>query len=124
MQSLLVAIAVLSAPTLGQIGPHPPSAGPVVHESLSLAPARLAGRAPEHLKPKITIVCPATWECVHCPGHREQDWSGFEVTFVKDDRRAKFPCTEWTDSRGVVRRLYGKYTPKQVMWSYRKSGGA
>ena len=68
----------------------------------------------------ITIISPATWDCPVCPGHRNQDWSaaGFDMTPVNMDGLPRYPCTEWTDSRGVIRRLYGKRTPAQVRWSY------
>lgn len=72
-------------------------------------------------KPKLRITSPATWDCPHCPGHRDQDWSGFEVEFVKRDGLPRYPCTEWTDSRGVIRRLYGKRTPAQVRWSWERT---
>lgn len=97
----LSAVASLVAPfsPAGGSYPNPPGAG----------------------KPSITIVSPATWDCQYCPGHRAQDWSDFNVTFEQRDGLPSYPCTEWTDNRGVIRRLYGKRTPSQVMWSYRET---
>lgn len=72
---------------------------------------------------KVRILSPATWDCPHCPGHRDQDWkaAGIDAEFVKQDGLPRYPCTEWTDSRGVTRRLYGRRTPQAVLWSYKKT---
>jgi hypothetical protein len=72
-------------------------------------------------KPAIRIISPATWDCTHCPGMLAQDWSGFDMQPDRRDGLPGYPCTEWTDKRGVIRRLYGKYTPGQVAWSYRET---
>lgn len=84
----------------------------------AVAPPTEAAAAPSS-KPKVTLVSPATWDCTHCPTHRNQDWSDFEVTHEKRDGLSSYPCTEWTDKRGVVRRLYGLRKPSQVMWSWK-----
>lgn len=75
------------------------------------------------ITPHVTIISPATWDCPHCPGHRDQDWNsaGIKVTFEKRDGLAAYPCTEWVDSRGVTRRLWGRWTPQQVRWSWERT---
>lgn len=80
-----------------------------------------AAVAPAQARPKISIISPATWDCPSCPAHRDQDWSDFDVTFKARDGLRAYPCTEWTDPRGVVRRLYGHYTPAQVRWSWERT---
>lgn len=82
-------------------------------------PAELPSSAGGSEKPKIRILSPATWDCGHCPGHQNQDWSGFDVTFEKRDGLPSYPATEWVDARGVTRRLYGQRTPAQVLWSWK-----
>lgn len=86
-------------------------------------------------KPKLTIILPKTWvdaetglqrpyrdgDCVFCGPHKQQDWSQFEVTHEQRDNVDAYPCTEWTDKRGVIRRLYGLRKPSAVMWSYRET---
>lgn len=72
-------------------------------------------------KPALTIISPASWECVHCPGYVAQDWSQFNATKERRDGLPSYPCAEWTDKRGVIRRLYGAYTPSQVMWSWERT---
>ena len=89
--------------------------------SLGVGVVPLQVAAPASL-PELKIVSPATWDCPHCPAMRNQDWSGFAVTFEKRDGLSAYPCAEWVDSRGVTRRLYGKYSPDQVRWSMRQTG--
>lgn len=68
-------------------------------------------------RPALKIISPATWECVYCPRYMGQDWSQFNATKERRDGLPSYPCAEWTDKRGVTRRLYGAYTPSQVKWS-------
>lgn len=72
-------------------------------------------------KPALTIISPASWDCAYCPGFRAQDWSAFNATEERRDGLRAYPCAEWIDKRGVIRRLFGAYTPDQVLWSYRRT---
>jgi hypothetical protein len=77
-------------------------------------------------KPSITIVVPKTWDgrpyrdgdCIYCGPHVKQDWSDFDMQVVHRDGYDAYPCTEWRDKNGTLRRLRGRYSPALVRWSF------
>lgn len=106
-----------------------------------VAPFSPAGEAhtqppPGADKPHVlTIISPANWQCPHCGPYVAQDWSGTPFEIVTEQRddvqqwlerqgyrgQVAYPVTVWRDSAGKLRVLSGRYTPAQVLWSWKQT---